>query len=31
MDAVEMLKQEFGEGSGVKIGYADGEVTFERE
>ncbi|MGB7733453.1 MAG: ATP-dependent chaperone ClpB [Thermoguttaceae bacterium] len=28
--AVEMLKQEFGEGSGVKIGYADGEFTFER-
>ena len=29
--AVEMLKQEFGEGSGVKIGYTDGEFTFERE
>ena len=29
--AVEMLKQEFGEGSGVKIGYKDGEFTFERE
>jgi ATP-dependent Clp protease ATP-binding subunit ClpB len=29
--AVEMLKQEFGEGSGVKIGYADGVFTFERE
>jgi ATP-dependent Clp protease ATP-binding subunit ClpB len=29
--AVEMLKQEFGEGSGVKIGYADGEFSFERE
>jgi ATP-dependent Clp protease ATP-binding subunit ClpB len=28
--AVEMLKQEFGEGSAVKIGYADGEFTFER-
>ncbi len=28
--AVEMLKQEFGEGSGVKIGYKDGEFTFER-
>jgi ATP-dependent Clp protease ATP-binding subunit ClpB len=28
--AVEMLKQEFGEGSGVKIGYTDGEFTFER-
>ncbi len=29
--AVEMLRQEFGEGSGVKIGYRDGEFTFERE
>ncbi len=29
--AVEMLKQEFGEGSGVKIGYQDGVFTFERE
>jgi ATP-dependent Clp protease ATP-binding subunit ClpB len=29
--AVEMLKQEFGEGSGVKIGYRDGAFTFERE
>jgi ATP-dependent Clp protease ATP-binding subunit ClpB len=28
--AVEMLRQEFGEGSGVKIGYTDGEFTFER-
>jgi ATP-dependent Clp protease ATP-binding subunit ClpB len=29
--AVEMLRQEFGEGSGVKIGYTDGEFAFERE
>jgi ATP-dependent Clp protease ATP-binding subunit ClpB len=28
--AVEMLKQEFGEGSAVKIDYRDGEFTFER-
>ncbi len=28
--AVEMLRQEFGEGSGVKIGYKDGEFTFVR-
>ena len=28
--AVEMLRQEFGEGSRVKIDYADGEFTFER-
>jgi hypothetical protein len=28
--AVEMLKQEFTEGSGVTIGYADGEFAFER-
>jgi ATP-dependent Clp protease ATP-binding subunit ClpB len=28
--AVEMLKQEFGEGSAVKIGYKDGQFTFER-
>ncbi len=28
--AVEMLKQEFGEGSRVKIDYRDGEFTFER-
>jgi ATP-dependent Clp protease ATP-binding subunit ClpB len=28
--AVEMLKQEFGEGSAVKIGYTDGLFTFER-
>ncbi len=28
--AVEMLKHEFGAGSGVKIDYADGEFTFER-
>jgi hypothetical protein len=29
--AVKMLKQEFTEGSGVKIGYKDGEFMFERE
>jgi ATP-dependent Clp protease ATP-binding subunit ClpA len=29
--AVEMLKQEFGEGSRVKIDYRDGEFTFERQ
>ena len=28
--AVEMLKQEFTEGSRVKIDYRDGEFTFER-
>jgi hypothetical protein len=28
--AVEMLKQEFTEGSGVKIGHRDGAFTFER-
>jgi ATP-dependent Clp protease ATP-binding subunit ClpB len=28
--AVEMLKQEFAEGSSVKIGYQDGQFTFER-
>jgi ATP-dependent Clp protease ATP-binding subunit ClpB len=29
--AVEMLKQEFTEGSRVKIDYGDGEFTFERD
>jgi len=29
--AVELLKREFPEGSGVKIDYADEEFTFERE
>ncbi len=28
--AVEMLKQEFGEGSRVKIDYRDGEFSFTR-
>jgi ATP-dependent Clp protease ATP-binding subunit ClpB len=28
--AVELLKQQFGEGSRVRIDYADGEFTFER-
>jgi hypothetical protein len=28
--AVEMLDEEFAEGSGVKIGYTNGELSFER-